>query len=120
MPKFMLILHTRPGCWDELPHEELARKVERYQAWGERIRASGRHVSSEKLGEEGGKLLAVQKDRLSVVDGPYMEAREVVGGYVVLRADSYEEAIALVGDCPALEDGRIEIRQTDPTGCGGE
>jgi len=84
------------------------------------MHSSGRHVASEKLGEEGGKFLQLQQGRLSIVDGPYSEAKEVVGGFFVFRAANYEEAIHLTRECPFLEDGRIEIRQTDPTGCGGE
>ena len=120
MAKFMLILHNTPGIWRDLSPEEIQRKVEKYQAWINKIRSSGRHVSSEKLGEEGGKVLSVQKGRLNTVDGPYSETKEVVGGYFVLRAANYDEAIELTRDCPFLEDGRIELRQTDPMGCGGE
>ncbi len=120
MAKFMLILHNAPGLWKNLSPEEMQRKVEKYQAWAAKIRSSGRHVSSEKLGEEGGKQLTLQKDRLSIVDGPYTEAKEVVGGYFLFRAADYDEAIELVRDCPFLEDGRMELRQTDPTGCGGD
>jgi hypothetical protein len=120
MAKFMLILHNNPGDWQRISPEEMQRKVERYQVWIDKIRSSDRYVTSEKLGEEGGKLLSVQKGRLNVVDGPYGEAKEVVGGYFVFRAANYEEAIELTRDCPFLDDGRIEIRQTDPRGCGGE
>jgi hypothetical protein len=120
MAKYMLILHQTSGIWRNLSPEEMQRKVQKYQAWIDRIRASGRHVSSEKLGEEGGKLLSLNQGRVSIVDGPYIETKEVVGGYFVLRAANYEEALELVRDCPFLEDGRIEVRQTDPRGCGGE
>ena len=120
MAKFMLILHQTPGVWRNPSPEEMQRKVERYQAWIGKMHSSGRHVASEKLGEEGGKLLRLQEGRLSIVDGPYSEAKEVVGGYFVFRAANYEEAIEVTRDCPFLHDGRIEIRQTDPMGCGGE
>jgi hypothetical protein len=116
----MLILHNAPGVLQTLSPEQMQRKVEQYQAWIDKIRSSGRYVSSEKLGEEGGKLLNRQRGRLNVVDGPYSEAKEVVGGYFVFRAANYDEAIALTRDCPFLDDGRIELRQTDPIGCGGE
>jgi len=118
--KFMLILHNAPGALKNLSPEEMQRKIQKYQTWMNKIHSGGRHVSSEKLGEEGGKLLSLQKGRVSIVDGPYSEAKEVVGGYYVFRAANYEEAIELSRDCPFLEDGRIEIRQTDPMGCGGE
>jgi hypothetical protein len=120
MPKFMLILHSQPGAWKDLSPDELQRKIEKYRAWSEKMHAGGRHVSSEKLAEEGGRLMSLRDGRLHVTDGPYAETKEVVGGYFVFRAAKYEEAIALTSDCPFLEDGRIEIRQTDPTGCGGE
>jgi hypothetical protein len=120
MAKFMLILNNSPELWKNLSPEEMQRKVEKYQAWAQKIRSSGRHVSSEKLGEEGGKVMSLQNGRVSIVDGPYSEAKEVVGGYFLFRAANYEEAIELTRDCPFLEDGRIVIRQTDPTGCGGD
>src|SRR6516162_1776935 len=120
MPKFMLILQNNPSESRNVSPEEMQRKVEKYQSWVDQIRASGRFVSSEKLGEEGGKVLAVQKGRLHITDGPYSEAKEVVGGFFVFRAANYEEAIELTRDCPFLEDGKIALRQTDPTGCGGE
>jgi hypothetical protein len=120
MAKFMLILHTVPGNLQKLSPEELQRKVQKYQAWMNRIRSSDRLVASEKLGEEGGKLMSLQKGRLNITDGPYSEAKEVVGGYLVFRAANYDEAIEFARDCPFLDDGTIAIRQTDPMGCGGE
>jgi hypothetical protein len=65
-------------------------------------------------------MLSRQKGRLSVVDGPYAEAKEVVGGYFLFRAADYEEALELTRDCPFLDDFQIALRQTDPMGCGGE
>jgi hypothetical protein len=120
MAKFMLLLESPPGQWRDLSAEEIQRKVERYQAWADRVRTSGRYLSSEKLAEEGGKVLERRQGRLTVVDGPYAEAKEVVGGYFLFRAASFDEAIDLVRDCPFLEDYRLAIRQTDPTGCGGD
>jgi hypothetical protein len=120
MPKFMVILHSAPGVWQKLAADEAEQKVARYQDWMNGIQSSGRHVSGEKLEEEGGKLLTRQKGRANVLDGPYSEAKEVVGGYFVLRAANYDEAVELLRDSPFLDDYRMEIRQTDPLGCGGE
>jgi hypothetical protein len=120
MAKFMLILQSRPNVWDGVAPAELERKRVRYRAWAQTMRDSGRHVSSEKLAEDGGKVLALQKGRLSIVDGPYAEAKEVVGGYFLFRAADYDEALALTRDCPFLDDFQIVLRQTDAAGCGGE
>jgi hypothetical protein len=120
MAKFMLILHQTPGMWKQLSPEELQRKVEMYQAWVGKFRSSGRYVSGEKLGEEGGKVVSLQNGRPAIVDGPYIESKEVVGGYFLFRAADYQEAVELIRDCPFLHDGMIALRQTDPAGCGGE
>jgi hypothetical protein len=120
MAKFMLILHQTPGVLQHLSPEEMQQKVQKYQAWIDHIRSSSRYVSSEKLGNEGGKHLSVQKGRVQVVDGPYSETKEVVGGYFVFRAANYDEALEVTRACPFLEDGWIELRQTDPLGCGGD
>ena len=120
MAKFMIILHQPPNTFVSLSPEEAKKTFEKYQAWGNRLREGAKFLASEKLKEEGGKILAMQKGRVSTVDGPYSEAKELVGGYFTVRANSYDEVIELVRDCPHLGVGRIEIRQTDPTGCGGD
>ena len=120
MAKFMLILHQSPGVFRDRSPEELQRIYQKYQSWTDKIRASGKYVSSDKLAEEGGKVLTARDGRVSVVDGPYSEAKEVVGGYVTFRADNYQDALELIRDCPHLGFGRIELRQTDPMGCGKE
>ncbi|HET6881599.1 MAG TPA: YciI family protein [Pirellulales bacterium] len=77
-------------------------------------------MSGEKLIEHGGKRLTRQRGRLNVTDGPYSEAKEVVGGYFIFRAESYDDAVELMRESPFLDDCRVELRQTDPMGCGGE
>jgi hypothetical protein len=47
------------------------------------------------------------------MDGPFSETKEVIGGYWILEADSYDEMQELVADCPHLEHGRLEIRQIE-------
>ena len=120
MAKFMLILNRAQDAWQRLSPEELQRKVQLYRGWVEKLRSSGRYVSGEKLGEEGGKLISLKNGRPLVLDGPYTETKEVLGGYFLFRAANYDEALELIRDCPFLNDGSMALRQTDPAGCGGE
>ena len=50
-----------------------------------------------------------------VTDGPYAEAREVIGGLFIVEANTYDEVVELSKDCPHLDFGTIEIREVDPT-----
>jgi len=49
------------------------------------------------------------------MDGPYTETKEIVGGYFLIEADSYDHAIELSRDCPHFDFGSIEIRELQPT-----
>jgi hypothetical protein len=118
MPKFMLILSARPGVWKDLSPEEIQRKVEKYHAWSEMM--SSRRVSGERLTDEAGRTVSLRNGKLMVIDGPYADAKEVVGGFSVFRGESYDEMVKLVSACPMLDDWTVTIRQTDPDGCGGE
>ena len=120
MAKFMLIAHETPGGFSKLSPSEIQSVIEKCQSWGNKLRAAGRVVNGDKLREEGGKVVTLRNGKFSVVDGPYAETKEVVGGYLTIRAENYDEAIELVRDCPHLAFGRLEVRQIDPTGCGGE
>jgi hypothetical protein len=116
----MLIINETPGYGNDLSPEEIQQLMQRYSAWADGIRAQDRYVIGEKLGEDGGKIVSRQSGRLAVVDGPYSEAKEVIGGYMTIRAKDYDEVLELLKDCPLLERGRMFLRQTDPMGCGGE
>jgi len=116
MAKFLLILHQGPGSYHHLSPTEREQMFGKYQAWMEKLRAAGKLLASDKLREEGGKVLTQPKGKLTVVDGPYIEAKEVVGGYFLIQAASYQEATELARECPHLGFGRIEVRETDPMG----
>ena len=118
MPNFMVILQGPPGPYDDLSPEEREQVFNKYRAWGDRMRAADRAVGGAKLKDEGGKIVSARQGRMSVVDGPYSEAKEVLGGYMTIRASNYEEALELVRDHPHLQIGTIALREVDPMGCG--
>src|SRR5262249_5285023 len=120
MSKFMLIVHETPGGFAKLSSSERERVFEKYRAWSDELYAAGKLIKCEKLLEEGGKIISMRQGKFTAGDGPYTESKEVVGGFMILRAENYDQAIELVRDCPHLAFGRLEVRQTDPMGCGGE
>jgi hypothetical protein len=113
MAQFMLILHETPHSRDGLSPTEIQALIEKYGAWTGKLAAAGKLVGGQKLKEEGGKAVTRAGDRLSIVDGPYAETKEVVGGYFIVKADNYDEAVKLASDSPHLPFGRVEIREVD-------
>ena len=120
MPKFMLCLHDDPGPFMAMSPEEMQKAIEKYVSWGTRLRDQGILVDSAKLTDEPGKVVRGHGKNARVTDGPFSETKEVFGGYYTIKADNYEQAIALTNDCPSLQfGGTMEVRQIDDMG-GGE
>ena len=58
----------------------------------------------------GGYRVRLSRGKLSVTDGPFSEAKEVIGGIFTIDADSYDQAVEISKDCPHLKyGGRIEV-----------
>ena len=113
MPQFMLLLRDDPGVFQSLSPDEIQRIIQKYQAWGESLRSRGLLAHSAKLTDGAGRVMRRDSGRVRVTDGPYSEAKEVLGGYFTINADSYEQAIQRCHDCPHLEFGTIEVREVD-------
>ena len=88
--------------------EEMQATMGKWMAWIEKLNKEGRYVSGEPL-LPGGKLISSKK---TVTDGPYTEGKELVGGYFVINAADYNEAVKLCDDYPGYATGgSIQVRQ---------
>ena len=83
---------------------------ERFASWLTSIKKSGRYVESVKLRDQTGARLTVRGGQ--VVEGPFMETKEAVGGVFIVLAESLEEAAFMARACPTLElqNGYVEVR----------
>ena len=114
MPKYMLLLHDNPEGFMTMSPEDMQKAIEKYVAWGGKLREAGVLLDSNKLTDEPGKVVRGAGKDIRVTDGPYSETKEVFGGYYIITAASYDEAVEAVKDCPQLEfGGTIEIREVE-------
>ncbi len=114
MPRYMLLLHDDPSAFMSLSPADIQKVIEKYMAWGNRLRQAGIMTESAKLTDEPGRVVRGRGSDIRVLDGPYSETKEVLGGYFTIVADSYDHAVERASDCPHLEyGGTIEIRQVD-------
>lgn len=117
MSTFMLLLHENPADYADVSPAEMQAIIARYMAWTQGLYEQGRVINSNKLTDEGGKSVRREHGALVVVDGPYAEAREVISGYFVISAASYDEAVDIAKTCPHVEgNGRIEVREIHALG----
>jgi hypothetical protein len=116
MPKYILFLREDPQCFANISPEEMQAIVMRYKRWRESLAANGRQAGGQKLRDLEGRTLKSAAGKLVVTDGPFVETREILGGYFEFTADSFDQAVEISRDCPHLEFGSIEIRQVEHTG----
>jgi hypothetical protein len=95
------------GQWDAgKSPEEIQAAIDAFYAWHARLVAEGRFKPGQRLAKAA-KLVT----RSGIIDGPFTEAKEVVGGYWFVLAGSLEEAARIAADNPCLACGlAFEIR----------
>lgn len=116
MSRFMLILRDEVG-WDSgASPEQIQKIIQKYTEWSGGLEQKGKLAGGEKLVDRTGRVVRRSGDGLDATDGPFAEAKEVVGGYFVIQAESYDEAVEISRDCPHLAFGSIEVREIDELG----
>lgn len=117
MPKYLLLLRDDDSFPDMAP-ESMQALLQRYMTWTDGLAGRGALVDASKLTDREGRVVRRGPGGPTVTDGPYVEGKELVGGYFVITAASFEDAVALTSDCPHLELGSVEIRALEDTGDG--
>jgi hypothetical protein len=115
MARYMLLLHQAPGNTADLPREKMMEVIRRYSAWADMLRQKGKLVGGEKLAAGGVRHVRTKDSKPVASDGPYAEAKDVIGGYFLIEAADGAEAEAIARDCPHLWNATnwVEIRPID-------
>jgi hypothetical protein len=103
----MLLLYDDPSGWAKLSPEEMQKAIEKYMAWTKLPYT----VDSKRLGGDPGKVIRAQNGKARATDGPYSETKEVLGGFYLIEAANYDEAVKRALEHPHVEHGTIEVRQ---------
>ena len=79
------------------------------------LKARGVLLASESLeSEDKGVRIQVRGGRSRLVDGPFAEAKEMIGGFFLLNCATRDEALAIAAECPAAEWCTVEVREAAP------
>ena len=77
------------------------------------LKERGLLLAAQSLKTEAARL-QVREGRRALVDGPFAEAKEMVGGYFLLDCATRDEAIAIAAECPAAQWATVEVREFGP------
>jgi len=107
MANFMLIFRGGNSPGDS--PEQMQQHMQRWFTWFDGLSKSGVFKGQAAPLEPGGKV--VRGARKTVSDGPYAEAKDLVGGYAIVEAKDLEGAVEIARGCPTYEkDGAVEVR----------
>ena len=106
MNKYMILLFDDMEAYADMTPELFQEEVALHAKWIEEL---GEHYDSGEALEEGAKSIKGKEKVVS--DGPYIEAKELIGGFYIINASSLEEATELAKGCPTLRlGGGLEVR----------
>jgi hypothetical protein len=94
------------------PAEEGRLAYDRMLRFTRNLEARGLLKASESLKSDAeGVRISARGGRRTVVDGPFAESKEVVGGFFLLDCQTREQAVAIAAECPATEWATVEVRE---------
>ncbi len=105
--KFLVFVRRAADTQEPPSQVRMQEMYAAFSAWKEKFAANIVDLGG-KL-KPGGKILTAS----GATDGPFAEAKEIVGGYMVVAADNYEQALTIVGECPGVvrPGSSVEIRE---------
>ena len=110
--EFMLILRGGIHPKDLRP-EQIQALMAKFGEWMIQMQSRGQFKGAGRLEDDGRRLS--RKQGKTVTDGPYAEAKEIVGGYFVISAPDLDQALEIAEQCPILEnEGTVEVRPIQP------
>jgi hypothetical protein len=89
--------------------EQMQQAMMKWRAWMEQLSKDGKYSGGNRLTRNGAVLKGHEKQ---IMDGPFAESKEIVGGYMAIKANDLQEAIEIAKGCPIFDyNGITEIRE---------
>ena len=110
MKEYLLLFRGGDAHMGNLSPEGMQAHMEKWMQWMGKLNEEKKFAGAQPLINTGKVITGTKK---IVSDGPFMEGKEMVGGYLICKASTYEEAVEISNDCPILEfdDGTVEVRE---------
>lgn len=109
--QFLCLVHFAPDAFAGMGPEDQARLTDATIVHDHELSARGHLIAARPLTPpRTARILAKRGGRLHVTDGPFTEAREQIGGFILIDAEDLDAAVALIAESPIAAHATIEIR----------
>jgi hypothetical protein len=109
--QFLLLIYTDDTLLEALPEGEADTMMRNCFVHADELRADGQLLDSQQLEAPAtARTVRIRNGRTSVVDGPYAETKEILGGFNLIEALDMDDAVRIAQDFPWTRTGSVEIR----------
>ena len=107
----MLLIYGNEGEWQGLSKSENDQRMAAYRAYTEALMGAGAMVGGDRLRHsDAATTVRVTGGKTNVLNGPYAETREQLGGYYLIEAADLDAALSWAARCPGASHGAVEVR----------
>jgi hypothetical protein len=110
MKEYILLFRGGDSELAQQSPEAQQQHMQKWMQWMGELQKQEKFVGAQPLDRTGKQVKGTKK---VLTDGPFMEGKEMVGGYLICKASTYDEAVDIANGCPILEwdDGIVEVRE---------
>jgi hypothetical protein len=109
--KYILMTYVNESAWPKLTKAEQEQGAAAYMAYGEALQKAGALVGSNRLRPtSSATTVRIANGKSQVLDGPYVDSKEQLGGYFLIDVPDLDSAISWASRCPAAGHGVVEVR----------
>jgi hypothetical protein len=109
--RYLCAVYCEPATLDALPAAEKATLDRDSMAYDVELQRQGHYIASDALQPVNeARTVRVRRGRATIVDGPFAETKEHLGGFILIEAKDMKEALAIAEKIPMAKYGTIEVR----------
>ena len=109
--QYLLLIYDDEQTWAAMSDDERGQIMQEYFAYTEDLRSSGKMLNGNALQPtQTAKTVRAENGGKVVIDGPFAETKEQLGGYYLVEVDSEDEALEWAAKIPSARYGKIEVR----------
>jgi hypothetical protein len=109
--KYLLMIYADEKAYAAMKPEDAKRGYEAYMAYTEALKKAGVYAGGDRLQpSSAATTVRVADGKSKVLDGPYAESKEQLGGYYMIEVPDLDAALSWAARCPGASHGTIEVR----------
>jgi hypothetical protein len=109
--RYLCLIYGDEKWWEKATQADMQKGMADYNAFTESIKKNGNYVGGEALqSTKTAKSVRVRNGKISTTDGPYVETKEQLGGYYLIKAKDLNDALQVASRIPGAQHGTVEVR----------